>query len=151
MEKTRTRCMGCQAPIQFQPGAGSRLCPFCGHINLVREQLVAAPTLELKTDEVFKLMQAGELEKALKLAESVSDDESQNFRLAFYRACILFDMEQVTEAVYTLIDLTGVDAAIGFANFANSSVPLCKFCKVLGRCNVTRVNMHRTHKECERH
>jgi tetratricopeptide (TPR) repeat protein len=110
VSKPRTRCTGCQAPIQFQPGAGSRLCPFCGYINLVREQRVAAPALELKTDEIFHLIQRGELDKALRQAEELLDPGVQSVRLAFYRACTLFEMGQVTEAVYTLIDLTGLDA-----------------------------------------
>jgi len=110
VSKELTRCKGCQAPIQFLPGAGSRLCPFCGYINLVREQRLAVPSLELKTDEVFHKIQKGDLKGALSLAESLLDPQIQGVRLAYYRACVLLSLEQVTEAVYALIDLTGLDA-----------------------------------------
>ena len=109
MSKERTRCSGCQAPIQLLPGAGSRLCPFCGYINLVREQRLAVPSLELKTDEVFHKIQKGNLKGALSLAESMLDPQAQSVRLAYYRACVLLGLEEVTEAVYAFIDITGLD------------------------------------------
>jgi LSD1 subclass zinc finger protein len=110
VSKELTRCKGCHAPIQFLPGAGSRLCPFCGYINLVREQRLAVPSLELKTDEVFHKIQKGDLKGALSQAESLLDPQIQGVRLAYYRACVLLRLEQITEAVYAFIDLTGLDA-----------------------------------------
>ncbi len=110
MSRPHMRCMGCRAPIQFQPGAGSRLCPFCGYINLVREQRVAVPTIELRTDEIFALMQRGNLEEALRQADDLIGAGIESYRLAFYRACVLFESGKVTEAVYSLIDLTGLEA-----------------------------------------
>lgn len=110
MSRPHMRCMGCRAPIQFQPGAGSRLCPFCGYINLVREQRVAVPTIELRTDEIFALMQRGNLEEAQRQADDLIGAGIESYRLAFYRACVMFESGKVTEAVYTLIDLTGMEA-----------------------------------------
>jgi tetratricopeptide (TPR) repeat protein len=110
--KVRTRCMSCEAPIQFQPGAGSRLCPFCGSVNLVREQLISAPEIELKTDGVFRLLGRGRLEQALEHAERVLESVGNHTRLDFYRACTLFELGRSQEAVYLLIDLTGTEAPL---------------------------------------
>jgi tetratricopeptide (TPR) repeat protein len=101
--------MRCEAPIPFQPGAGSRLCPFCGAVNLVREQLIAAPQIELKIDEVFRLYQNGQLQAALELAESLLQTTTDSFRLAFYRGCILGALGRREDAIYALIDLTGME------------------------------------------
>jgi LSD1 subclass zinc finger protein len=110
VEKPRTRCKGCNAPVQFQPGAGARLCPFCTTINLVREQQVATPALELKVDELFHRAQRGDLQGAREEAEKILDPAMLNVRLAFYRACFLLELKQTKDAVFALIDLTGVDA-----------------------------------------
>ena len=112
MAKVRTRCMSCEAPIQFQPGAGSRLCPFCGSVNLVREQLISVPEVELKTDGVFRLLGRGRLEQALQQAELVIESVGSHTRLDFYRACTLFELGRSQEAVYLLIDLTGTEAPL---------------------------------------
>ncbi len=112
MAKVRTRCMSCEAPIQFQPGAGSRLCPFCGSVNLVREQLISVPEIELQTDGVFRLMGRGRLEQALEQADKAIESAGSHTRLDFYRACILFDLGRSQEAVYLLIDLTGTEAPL---------------------------------------
>ncbi len=109
VDKAQTRCMRCEAPIPFQPGAGSRLCPFCGAVNLVREQLIAAPQIELKIDEVFRLYQNGRLQSALELAQTLLQTTSDSFRLAFYRGCILGALGRREDAIYALIDLTGMD------------------------------------------
>jgi len=110
--KVRTRCMSCEAPIQFQPGAGSRLCPFCGSVNLVREQLISVPEVELKTDGVFRLLGRGRLEQALKQAEKALESIGTHARLDFYRACTLFELGRLQEAIYLLIDLTGTEAPV---------------------------------------
>jgi len=110
--KVRTRCMSCEAPIQFQPGAGSRLCPFCGSVNLVREQLISVPEIELKTDGVFRLLGRGRLEQALEQAERAIEAVGSHTRLDFYRACTLFELGRSQEAVYLLIDLTGTEAPV---------------------------------------
>ena len=112
MAKVRTRCMSCEAPIQFQPGAGSRLCPFCGSVNLVREQLISVPEVELKTDGVFRLLGRGRLEQALEQAERALASIGNHTRLDFYRACTLFELGRSQEAVYLLIDLTGTEAPL---------------------------------------
>ena len=112
MTKVRTRCMSCEAPIQFRPGAGSRLCPFCGSVNLVREQLISVPEIELKTDGVFRLLGRGRLEKALEQAELALEAAGGHTRLDFYRACTLFELGRSQEAVYLLIDLTGTEAPV---------------------------------------
>lgn len=112
MAKVRTRCMSCEAPIQFQPGAGSRLCPFCGSVNLVREQLISVPEIELKTDGVFRLLGRGRLERALEQAEQALEAVGNHTRLDFYRACTLFELGRSQEAVYLLIDLTGTEAPV---------------------------------------
>jgi len=104
--------MSCEAPIQFQPGAGSRLCPFCGSVNLVREQLISVPEVELKTDGVFRLLGRGRLEQALEQAEGVLESVGNHTRLDFYRACTLFELGRSQEAVYLLIDLTGTEAPL---------------------------------------
>jgi len=104
--------MSCEAPIQFQPGAGSRLCPFCGSVNLVREQLISVPEIELKTDGVFRLLGRGRLEQALEQAERVMESAGNHARLDFYRACTLFELGRSQEAVYLLIDLTGTEAPV---------------------------------------
>ena len=104
--------MSCEAPIQFQPGAGSRLCPFCGAVNLVREQLISVPEVELKTDGVFRLLGRGRLEQALQQAELVVESVGSHTRLDFYRACTLFELGRSQEAVYLLIDLTGTEAPL---------------------------------------
>ncbi len=109
VDKAQTRCMRCEAPIPFQPGAGSRLCPFCGAVNLVREQLIAAPQIELKIDEVFRLYQTGQRQSALELAETLLQTTTDNFRLAFYRGCILGALGRREDAIYALIDLTGME------------------------------------------
>ena len=111
MEQSLTRCMRCEAPIPFLPGAGSRTCPFCGAVNLVREQLIAAPPIELKIDEVFRQYQNGHLQAALELANRLSDAITDNFRLSFYKASILLDLGRSEDAIYALIDLSGVEAA----------------------------------------
>jgi tetratricopeptide (TPR) repeat protein len=104
--------MSCEAPIQFQPGAGSRLCPFCGSVNLVREQLISVPEIELKTDGVFRLLGRGRLEQALEQAELAIEAAGSHTRLDFYRACTLFELGRSQEAVYLLIDLTGTEAPL---------------------------------------
>jgi tetratricopeptide (TPR) repeat protein len=104
--------MSCEAPIQFQPGAGSRLCPFCGSVNLVREQLISVPEIELKTDGVFRLLGRGRLEQALEQAERVIESVGNHTRMDFYRACTLFELGRSQEAVYLLIDLTGTEAPV---------------------------------------
>jgi tetratricopeptide (TPR) repeat protein len=104
--------MSCEAPIQFQPGAGSRLCPFCGAVNLVREQLISVPEVELKTDGVFRLLGRGRLEQALEQAERVLESVGSHTRMDFYRACTLFELGRSQEAVYLLIDLTGTEAPV---------------------------------------
>lgn len=112
MVKVKTRCMSCEAPIQFRPGAGSRLCPFCGAVNLVREQLISVPEIELKTDGVFRLLGRGRLEQALQQAERAVESVGSHTRLDFYRACVLFELDRSQEAVYLLIDLTGTEAPL---------------------------------------
>ncbi len=102
--------MRCEAPIPFAPGAGSRLCPFCGAVNLVREQLIATPPTELKIDEVFRQYQNGHLQVALGEAEHLAQSITDNFRLGFYKACIMQDLGRSQDAIYALIDLGGVDA-----------------------------------------
>ncbi|RME27181.1 MAG: hypothetical protein D6806_05025 [Deltaproteobacteria bacterium] len=103
------RCLDCKAPIQFRPGAGSRLCWFCGTINLVREQTVAVPQIELRTDEIFMLVQLGRPELALEKAEALLSDTSRP-RLMFYRALAQLRAGKLTEGIYSLVDLTGEDA-----------------------------------------
>jgi tetratricopeptide (TPR) repeat protein len=134
VEKPRTRCAGCEAPIQFKPGAGSRLCPFCGHTNLVREQRIAALPLELKTDELFRRFQRSlteglpqsqkqvGLKTALDEVERLLKKERQHARLAFYRACILLEMGYLSEATYAFIDLTGMDATQSLRADAHSKL-----------------------------
>ena len=112
MSNPPARCMGCKAPIQFQPGAGSRLCPFCGYVNLVREQRLAVPPLELHTDEVFDRLQRGKLTQTIKEADKLLDPENQSIRLTFYRACALYGLGKIDDAIYTLIDLTGQEAPL---------------------------------------
>ncbi len=109
-QKLFSRCLRCGAPIQFQPGAGSRLCPFCDTVNLVREQRVAAPRKELQTDEVFLLLQKGNPEEALLAAERIISTSRSTPRLGIYRAQALLALGRISEAVYALIDLTGEDA-----------------------------------------
>jgi tetratricopeptide (TPR) repeat protein len=104
--------MRCEAPIQFQPGAGSRLCPFCGSVNLVREQLISVPEIELKTDGVFRLLGQGRLEQALEQAEKIHESIEPHTRLDFYRACVFFELGRSQEAIYILIDLTGTEAPL---------------------------------------
>ncbi len=112
MSNPPAHCMGCKAPIQFQPGAGSRLCPFCGYINLVREQRLAVPPLELRTDEVFDGLQRGKLAKTIEEADKILDPQDQGVRLTFYRACALYGLGKIDDAIYTLIDLTGQEAPL---------------------------------------
>jgi tetratricopeptide (TPR) repeat protein len=102
--------MGCSAPVPFQPGAGSRLCPFCGTINLVREQEIAAPPLELKIDEAFRLYQAGQTRAALERLELLLQGGAENIRLQFYRAAMLLEVGQQEDGIYALVDMTGLDA-----------------------------------------
>lgn len=109
-DRPRARCQECAAPVPFLPGAGSRLCPFCDTINLVRERAVATPPLELRTDEVFRLLQQGKPQLALEAAERLLAPGIESVRLSFYRACALFDLGRIQEAAYALIDLTGLDA-----------------------------------------
>ncbi|MBN2498352.1 MAG: hypothetical protein JXR96_27425 [Deltaproteobacteria bacterium] len=109
-DKPKLRCMRCQAPIPFVPGAGSRLCPFCGTINLVREQRIAVPPLELKTDEVFRIFQLGQHAAALEKADRLRTLAAESFRLEFYRAAILLEMGRKEDAIFALIDLSGLDA-----------------------------------------
>lgn len=109
-DRPRTRCQECAAPVPFLPGAGSRLCPFCDTINLVRERAVATPPLELRTDEVFRLLQQGKPQMALDAAERILAPGIESVRLSFYRACALFELGRIQEAAYALIDLTGLDA-----------------------------------------
>ena len=108
-DHSNIRCMRCEAPIPFSPGAGSRLCPFCGTINLSREQEIAAPPLELKIDEIFRLLQLGQQKSALEQAERMMQSITDNYRLAFYRASILLDMGRNEDAIFALIDLGGMD------------------------------------------
>jgi len=110
VERPKSRCLACAAPVPFQPGAGSRLCPFCGTINLVREQEIAAPPVELKIDEAFRLLQGGQARLALDRLESLGGASADNLRLQLYRASALLELGQVEDAVYALVDLTGVDA-----------------------------------------
>ncbi len=112
IDAPHTRCMSCEAPIPFKPGAGSRLCPFCGAINLVREQLIAAVPLELKIDEVFRLYQKGEVEHGLAEAQRLIESVPNNFRLLLYRACLELAVGQTENAVFSLIDLGGMDAPV---------------------------------------
>jgi hypothetical protein len=78
---------------------------------LVREQLIAAPPIELKVDEVFRQYQNGHLQAALELANRLSDAITDNFRLSFYKASILLDLDRSEDAIYALIDLSGAEAA----------------------------------------
>ena len=110
-ERAPSRCSQCQAPIQFRPGAGSRLCPFCNTINLVREQTVAVPSLELQIDQVFALIQGGQAQQAVQLAQKLQQESRSTPRLEFYRALALLETGKTSEAVYALIDLTGEEAS----------------------------------------
>jgi len=110
VERPKSRCLACAAPVPFQPGAGSRLCPFCGTINLVREQELAALPVELKIDEAFRLFQAGQPRLALDHLDALTGAAGDNLRLQLYRASVLLDLGQVEDAIYALVDLTGVDA-----------------------------------------
>ncbi len=112
MQAPHTRCMSCEAPIPFKPGAGSRLCPFCGAINLVREQLIAALPLELKIDEIFRLYQKAEIDRGLLAAGQLIESVPSNFRLLLYRACLEIASGQAENAVFSLIDLGGLDAPV---------------------------------------
>jgi tetratricopeptide (TPR) repeat protein len=106
----KARCQVCAAPVPFSPGAGSRLCPFCDTINLVREQALATPPLELRADEVFRLLQQGKPQPALEAAERLLQPGIESVRLSFYRACALFQLGRLQESAYALIDLTGLEA-----------------------------------------
>lgn len=100
------------------------MCPFCGYTNLVREQRIAAPAAELETDEVFHMLQRAlrsgrdradqrlQLEAALQQAEHLLETSSGNVRIGFYRACLLAELGQSTDAAYALIDLTGMEAPL---------------------------------------
>jgi tetratricopeptide (TPR) repeat protein len=117
--------MRCEAPIVFSPGAGSRLCPFCGAVNLVREQQIATPPLELKIDEIFRMFQNGQLQVALDSAERLIESATENYRLSYYRACILKEKGQLEDAIYALIDLSGIEAPAPLRADAQATLASC--------------------------